>query len=78
MYGTFYPFESDARISLLAIAINNKVGVRPPLSVARTRKLRIPSIAQMLSIDFPYEKSDQAVQRVSPEAAASSALLQQI
>jgi hypothetical protein len=32
----------------------------------------------MLSIDFPYEKSDQAIQRVSPEAAASSALLQQI
>jgi hypothetical protein len=32
----------------------------------------------MLSIDFPYEKSDQAVQGVSPEAAASSALLQQI
>jgi hypothetical protein len=32
----------------------------------------------MLSIDFPYEKSDQAVQRVSPEAAASSPLLQQI
>ncbi|WP_081363734.1 hypothetical protein [Nitrosospira multiformis] len=68
-----YPF--------LAIATNNKVGVRPPTTISgpdQEAPTSVDKFAQMLSIDFPYEKSDQAIQRVSPEAAASSALLQQI